>query len=273
MLPQIVCESATSSSGCLRCSGRLPKTAKKYCSKECHYAHVRGCTRANQSIACGNCGKPFYREPSRLRGRFCSRGCFAIAKTVPEKRMCAVCGSKKAYGSEKSCRSCFRKAHHARRMNSATPCRECGASVLKSPAQLAQTPRRLGVFCNRSCHAKFVRGANNPAYIDGRQPAIYPRGYRAARKRVVARDGECCFLCSTTSWLDVHHINRDKLDNRLTNLVTLCRLCHNHQKGTPEEVIRLSNRLYRLLSKTYGYPRRSITSRSKATTTTLQMQF
>src|SRR6266404_1512867 len=274
MSPQLFCGPATSSLQCLNCGGYLPRRppsgVQKYCSRKCHYEHVRATTRAEKSIPCSHCGKPFYRAPPRVRGRFCGMRCFRLAKILPEKRICPICGQPKAHGSQKSCRGCWARSQL---LSEPVPCCQCGNLVYRSPAKWAASSRKHGAFCGHPCFALFTRGQNNPAYIDGKNPAVYPRHYRHARKIVLERDGRCCFLCSKDGWLDIHHINRDKLDNSPTNLVALCRLCHNHQKGTPAESIRLSNRLYRLLSAKYGYPRRSITSKSKATTITLQMEF
>lgn len=48
------------------------------------------------------------------------------------------------------------------------------------------------------------------------------------RLRVLERDNNTCTKCGETNKLKliVHHKNRNKKDNRLNNLITLCKRCH-----------------------------------------------
>lgn len=54
------------------------------------------------------------------------------------------------------------------------------------------------------------------------------RGWRSIRAQARRRDGECCWNCSGTHRLEVHHIVPWNLthDNSLENLITLCYDCH-----------------------------------------------
>jgi len=50
------------------------------------------------------------------------------------------------------------------------------------------------------------------------------------RGQIRERDGERCVVCSAENgpWkLVVHHIDQDRSNNDPTNLITLCRSCHN----------------------------------------------
>lgn len=49
---------------------------------------------------------------------------------------------------------------------------------------------------------------------------------RYIRFEILYRDGQKCLLCDNSSLLSIHHINHDVKDNRMSNLVTLCRPCH-----------------------------------------------
>jgi hypothetical protein len=60
----------------------------------------------------------------------------------------------------------------------------------------------------------------------------YPRGWSAELKRTVRlRDGFKCMLCGisedkTKKKLSVHHINYNKKDLNINNLISLCNRCH-----------------------------------------------
>lgn len=208
---------------------------------------------------CAYCQNQFQCYPWRKQ-KFCGMKCFGKAKTDPKKRTCAVCGIAKGYGSLR-CQPCY---YASRENGKEYPCANCGTKIRMTPGKMKGSSRKFGVFCNHKCFSNFVKGKNNMAYIDGRQPALYPSGYRRARRQTLERDGGKCFLCQDVPErsLDVHHIDRDKSNNNLWNLVALCRLCHNHQKGEDEQdTLRLANVMYDLLQKAYKYRMRSITSK------------
>lgn len=64
----------------------------------------------------------------------------------------------------------------------------------------------------------------------------YPENWSEISRRVRANAGWTCQKCSiylgeqnTKKWLSVHHVNRMKNDNRLSNLMVLCLRCHAQQ--------------------------------------------
>ncbi|MGH9745095.1 MAG: HNH endonuclease [Candidatus Acidiferrales bacterium] len=60
-----------------------------------------------------------------------------------------------------------------------------------------------------------------------------PELYARLRREVLDRDGWRCQNCGSSKNLDVHHmIRRSALgDDRETNLITLCRECHQYLHG------------------------------------------
>lgn len=73
---------------------------------------------------------------------------------------------------------------------------------------------RSGLFCSRSCYLKFVK-ENSSSY----------------RIKAFALLPNECFYCleKDKSKLQVHHKNRDFLDNDIENLVIVCNKCHSKQ--------------------------------------------
>lgn len=255
-------------------SGSVRRT--QTCSRHCYQAQRASLAIKRLTRACEHCAKPF--QAVLIGQRFCGMRCFGDHKIIPGNYRCRRCGEWKDWGA-KMCKACWKVEQSSRRDGHHACCKQCGAGIYRSNARWAGSPRTHGAFCNRTCHSLYIRGANNSQYVDGRQPAVYPAKYRGSRSQVLNREKHRCFLCSKDEPLDVHHIDRNEKNNELWNLVALCRRCHNYQRGVgktkdrPAEVRRLSNVMYGLLSQAYGHQKRSITSRSKATTTTLSAGF
>lgn len=83
---------------------------------------------------------------------------------------------------------------------------------------------------------------------------FYPKIFYKNRKIVLNRDENKCQCCGCkedtkiTNRLIIHHIDLNKLNNSLSNLITLCEQCHIslHKKFTQQE-LRQSN-IYKLFS-------------------------
>lgn len=56
------------------------------------------------------------------------------------------------------------------------------------------------------------------------------------RTAVLDRDSYRCCHCGTSQDLTVDHINRDRKDNNLSNLQTLCRPCHGRKDGQARKI-------------------------------------
>ncbi len=52
------------------------------------------------------------------------------------------------------------------------------------------------------------------------------KSYYYVLKQVVKEHFVCCELCCKYRSVEVHHINKNRLDNRLENLNMLCKWCH-----------------------------------------------
>lgn len=101
------------------------------------------------------------------------------------------------------------------------PCRWCGGpTCLIDPA---------GARAHPLCAGHGDRRAHYDAYLSS--PL-----WQATRRQVLERAGGRCEHCDAATRLDVHHKTYARLDHeRLTDLVALCRDCHEDADAEREE--------------------------------------
>lgn len=111
-------------------------------------------------------------------------------------------------------------------------CEQCGAVIVGIPCEIEG--RR---YCSNECHGLAMRGSGNHCWQGGISFEPYgPKFNDELKDAVRARDGYCCQLCGKEQGdraLDVHHIDYDKHNNNLSNLISLCQHCHrmtNHKR-------------------------------------------
>lgn len=63
------------------------------------------------------------------------------------------------------------------------------------------------------------KGENNPHYKNGIRTG----------KRIMLSIQPLCELCGDNEPLNVHHIDEDRNNNKLDNLLVLCKSCHSKQ--------------------------------------------
>lgn len=194
---------------CLKSFMRPAHAVRKQAARGCVDAYCSAkCTRAHHAIKnaprCVSCARPM---PGRRGRLYCSRECKPVHRTL-EDRACEHCKVK------------FRpKSHQA-------------------------------VCCSRQCadalHALRMGGRQNPNFKHGKS---YSKAYNVASVAARQRDLHRCRACGVaeqripqmnggrmvlTSTLVVHHHNEDTTDNRLENLSTICKACHQvHHKSKP----------------------------------------
>lgn len=98
--------------------------------------------------------------------------------------------------------------------------------------------KRVSESCKNSpkTHAHIAcmkidrKGPGNPAWRGGRSLLPYAYTWKhELKEQVRSRHGHHCAICHGENKgknLDVHHLNEDKMDCRLDNLIALCHPCH-----------------------------------------------
>lgn len=145
---------------------------------------------------CATCNKEFEAraaEVKRGNGHFCSLQCFAS------------------------------RARPAKKPN--TICSWCGASFYKKESA-KRAVKHGHYFCGRPCKEA---AQSDPSF--GISPPHYGTGGGAYdyRSRALEAHGSVCSGCGYDRYpevLHVHHINKNRQNNELSNLAVLCPTCH-----------------------------------------------
>lgn len=111
-------------------------------------------------------------------------------------------------------------------------CLNCGNPIWVIPCK-----RKSKKFCSWKCKIGYEIGNRGAGFINGKSKEPYPLEWTDKLKYIVRnRDNNKCVVCSMTNKqhlnkfkynLVVHHIDYNKQNCKLDNLVTLCHICHN----------------------------------------------
>ena len=223
--------------------------AGNYCSAACRAKMPR--PPKLPPAPCAVCGVLVARNPSKRKGAiYCSRACSSKAQQKRVARICQTCGTSFEVAEcftrgERQGVYCSDACRQKRTGGSRNvPCAVCGKPIRRKPNQLHRYSEPCcSARCTGVLHSRDRSGADNPHWKGGYQEYYgpnWPRQRNAARKR----DKYRCQHCGASEKklgreLDVHHIQpfrtfgyvvgqneTYKLANELTNLISLCNVCH-----------------------------------------------
>lgn len=168
-------------------------------------------------LTCRQCGKPFRTKPVHVasgRAKFCSRACESASRRNAVEKVCPRCG--KTFISAPSRRQRFCNFACAFPVITRT-CQRCG-KVFRVPPLWVRLGR--GKFCSRAC--RTTRGV--ALYLQ-----VKHNGDLVKLHRLVWQQAHGPIPVGSI----IHHINGDKRDNRLENLVCMTRGEHTllHKLG------------------------------------------
>jgi len=89
-------------------------------------------------------------------------------------------------------------------------CMDCGTNLNRNSSKR----------CHQ-CNSKFLQGNNSPRFKDGSSRKCYQRIAKNSHKYI-------CSKCCSTNNLCVHHIDKNRHNNEVSNLTFLCRSCHSN---------------------------------------------
>lgn len=150
-------------------------------------------TIQRQCETCQTVFEAAIKEVNRGYGRFCSRSCSARRKRLAKESNCE--------------------------------CDYCGRDFYRVASKL--TTKSGYIFCSREC--KELAQSVSTEGFERLQPHHYNDGsssYRRIAFRYHVNVCNRCGWCQEVDVLEVHHKDRDRLNNRLDNLEILCPTCH-----------------------------------------------
>lgn len=113
--------------------------------------------------------------------------------------------------------------HDARRAGKLIKCFSCGKEAYKAPKDLNRSKSK-NYFCSRQCSNLWIGTTisreNHPNWKGGQY------SYKEAMKRI--HKFPRCVLCTEPDKriLAVHHIDKNRKNNNIENLMWLCHNCH-----------------------------------------------
>lgn len=175
-------------------------------------------------IACEHCGKIFRAYPyqhKKGKGRFCSNECRNAARKTNFVVRCRVCGEE------------FRVFPYQYRSGLAKYCsRKC--SDKHNIGSKATEETRLKMM------ASARRGPAHHSWKGGTARERYPKEFNEILKDKIREYYHyACQECDKTEdmlmvRLHIHHIDYDKTNNKIENLIPLCNSCHSKTNGDRE---------------------------------------
>lgn len=129
------------------------------------------------------------------------------------KKKCLICGTEYEDWLTVRPKFCSRECYYKARKNMPGPNK--GKKLTKEWKENIGKAG-LGKRCGAESH--FWKGG-----IDKNYPKEFRRQLRYLVKE---RDGFKCTKCGSIEYLIVHHIDMNKKNSSLNNLITLCRVCH-----------------------------------------------
>ena len=173
--------------------------------------------RTGKYIECLHCSKEFYIPINRFEtAKYCSRRCSALATRSRQITKCAICGNKfehigcRANNAKYCSRACYHKSQIGRGTKE-FKCQHCDKIFLDSPSVKRK-------YCSRAC-------------INKKNKKIWKADFTTIRNKMVCRGmvRKCnrCEFDINPNILGIHHKDRNRNNNKLSNLEVLCPNCHS----------------------------------------------
>lgn len=182
-------------------------------------------SRTRYEKTCKHCNTiftvPEYRKDTAM---YCSRSCMALDARVQLTSCCEECNTEFTHIASRANKAkyCSPKCYHKAMSKKGTveyECEHCHKKFVDAPSH----KRR---YCSKSCVNKSAKETFKPKFTTVRKTML--------RRNMITKCERCGFD-QFPQILGVHHKDRDRKNNDLSNLEVLCPNCHSieHMKHTP----------------------------------------
>lgn len=250
--------------------GKSDFKSRKY--MKIHHNHKHGESISGEPVDCSQCGTTFRKQPHEIQeyeNHFCSDKCHAkwrsglTGKDSPRWNggkpswVCTNCEKKfQKYKSQLTTperpfcsEDCHSDWYSGRKIESqrkrvTVSCDYCNSEVERRKCRVGRSD---SVYCSRGCanqgHSERVSGDGNPRWVGGYQD-YYGESWPKQRDKARKRDNYTCQRCEVDESdlgheLSVHHkipfreFDDHKKANKLSNLISLCPVCHGKVEAWP----------------------------------------
>jgi len=117
------------------------------------------------------------------------------------------------YGKQRNCPEC---EIDKKKTGDSIVCANCGKKIYRVKSKMSKSKSGL-YFCNRNCSSTYFNHSSNIVSINN------------YRDKAIDYYGAKCELCGDNEdirLLDVHHIDENRCNNEINNLIVLCVKCH-----------------------------------------------
>ena len=169
------------------------------------------------NIVCAACQKTFYVPHNRKHtAKYCCKQCAGTGQMSRGVKSCGECGTEFEFISTRAntAKYCSRKCYYKSLKGKGSikyTCKHCGEDFFDSPSKNRK-------YCSMACINKSKKETFKPKYT-------------TVRKMMLAREmiKECtrCGYSEYPKILGVHHKDRNRENNAVSNLEVLCPNCHS----------------------------------------------
>lgn len=173
--------------------------------------------RTGKYIDCLHCKQSIYIPKNRFgTAKYCSLKCKGLHELSPQIANCKTCGDEFTHISSraKTAKYCSRKCYHKGQTGKGTvtyKCKHCLKDFLGSPSHKR-------IYCSMACVGKETKLTFKPSFTCVRKSMM--------RRNMITICNRCGYD-EVPKILGVHHKDRDRKNNALSNLEVLCPNCHS----------------------------------------------
>lgn len=133
-------------------------------------------------------------------------------------------------GWAKCCSSMCRDIR--RRKRNEVLCFHCGKKIEKTPGELKKS-KSGKYFCNKSCQTKWRNSLFSGEAHSNWKGGLFTYRNILEKSGILKKCKRC--RCDDIRVLAVHHIDQNRMNNGVENLVWLCHNCHHLIHAYPDE--------------------------------------